>query len=151
LSKYKIDPNVTEIVISEGALGLGDELKDILNKTRSQGIKLLIDDFGTGYSSLSHLKNFPISAFKIDKSYIHGIPESTRDIAIINAIITLRSNLSVDIITEGVEIASNYKFLKQTGVDSFQDYFFSKPLQWSEISSFVDVFSVLPDTALNSA
>jgi len=41
-----------------------DHVMALLNKLRSQGIRLAIDDFGTGFSSLAYLKHFPLDVLK---------------------------------------------------------------------------------------
>ena len=121
-------PDSLELEITEGALQAGEAVKRIFQSLRALGVQLSIDDFGTGYSSLSHIKNFPITCFKIDKSFIDGLPANEQDVAIVKAILTLGSSLHVEVVAEGGETAAQYEFLKAHGVTSIQGYYFSKPM-----------------------
>src|SRR6185369_7720695 len=69
---------LTESMAMENPTGV----KSLLMQLRSTGVRISIDDFGTGYSSLAHLRQFPVDALKLDRSFVRGI-ESRRDSAAI--------------------------------------------------------------------
>lgn len=138
LRSYHIDPSRIELEITEGALESGDVARQITSDLRKLGVQLAVDDFGTGYSSLSHIKLFPINCFKIDKSFVDGIPTNAADIAIIRAILALGSSFNVDIIAEGVETSEQASFLKQEGVTNIQGYFFAHPMSSSELVNWLE-------------
>ncbi|MGV8899402.1 MAG: EAL domain-containing protein [Burkholderiaceae bacterium] len=132
----RLKPGQLELEITEGALEAGEPVNKILQRLRAMNVLLSIDDFGTGYSSLSHIKHFPITGFKIDKSFIDGIPGNAQDVAIVRAILALGSSLHVGIVAEGVETLAQFKFLQDSGVTSIQGYFFAKPMPPEALAEF---------------
>jgi EAL domain-containing protein (putative c-di-GMP-specific phosphodiesterase class I) len=104
----------------------------ILENINRQGVRFAMDDFGTGYSSLSYLRQFPISKLKIDRSFVNDITDDPDAEAIIRAIIAMGQTLKLKIIAEGVENHQQLVLLQTMGCDSYQGYFFSKPLPAKE-------------------
>ena len=44
------------------------DLRKLVDKLQSQGIRTSVDDFGVGYSSLNLIRELPWDVLKIDKS-----------------------------------------------------------------------------------
>jgi EAL domain-containing protein (putative c-di-GMP-specific phosphodiesterase class I) len=95
---------------------------------RDLGVRLAIDDFGTGYSSLAQLKRLPVDTLKIDRSFIRGIPQSSADQKIADAILTLATSLGVTVVAEGVETAEQQTFLSGRTCTEMQGFYFHRPL-----------------------
>jgi EAL domain-containing protein (putative c-di-GMP-specific phosphodiesterase class I) len=76
-----------------------------LNDYKKQGYELAIDDFGTGYSSLAYLKSFPVSTFKIDKSFVLKLSQNQDDKDIVETIMQLADKFNLTVVAEGVEDA----------------------------------------------
>ena len=53
-----------------------------LHELKALGVHLAIDDFGTGYSSLAYLRQMPIDAVKIDKSFVDGVAGEAEESAV---------------------------------------------------------------------
>jgi len=100
----------------------------VLTDLQRTGIRLAIDDFGTGYSSLAYLKKLPVSAIKIDQSFVSDMMQDKNDIAIIRSTIELAHNLDLTTIAEGVEDCETWDQLKALGCDEVQGYYLSEPL-----------------------
>ncbi|RDL52538.1 putative signaling protein [Ensifer sp. M14] len=138
LAEVGLDPRFLELELTEslimqdvpGALATMHELEAI-------GVHLAIDDFGTGYSSLSALKRFPVRRLKIDRSFVEDIPADVDDKAITAAIISLAQNLGLRVIAEGVETQAQVDFLRHSGCDEIQGYFFSRPLASAEFEALL--------------
>ena len=108
-----------------------DQNKDLIHKIQElkrMGITISIDDFGTGYSSLSYLKQFPIDALKIDRSFIQNISKEETGMAMVEAIIKIAHALNLDVVAEGVEEWKELQILEDYSCEYVQGYYFSKPL-----------------------
>lgn len=138
LSRYQVSADALELEITEGVLDRNEQVLDLLHQLRQIGVQLSIDDFGTGYSSLAHLKHLPVNCFKIDKSFVDGIPEGRFDVAILRAVLALGHTLGIKILAEGVETDSQVSFLREQGVDSIQGYFFGKPMAAEDLVLWLD-------------
>ena len=100
----------------------------VMEQIKELGVALAIDDFGTGYSSLSHLKKFPVSTLKIDKSFIDGISSNRDDESITRIIIALGHQLNMRVVAEGVETLEQSTFLDENLCDISQGYYFYRPV-----------------------
>ncbi|MGB5218156.1 MAG: EAL domain-containing protein [Smithella sp.] len=130
LKETGMAPNFLELEITESMVMHNPErLIPILTKIKAMGIRLAIDDFGTGYSSLSQLRNFPIDSIKVDRSFIHNLPQDMDNKAITEAIITMGRSLNLTVVAEGVETKEQENFLRQKVCDEMQGFYFSKPIE----------------------
>jgi diguanylate cyclase (GGDEF)-like protein/PAS domain S-box-containing protein len=129
LRETGLAPEHLELEITESAIM--DRSADtiaMLNRLAELGVHLSIDDFGTGYSSLAYLKQFPVDQLKIDRSFIRDITMDHDDAAIVSAMIAMSHNLGLKVTAEGVETRDQLEFLRMTGCDTYQGYYFSVPL-----------------------
>lgn len=109
----------------------------VMEHLQREGISFSLDDFGTGFSSLSYLRNLPITNLKIDKSFVDNIIESQEAATLCGGIISLAKSLNLHIVAEGIETESQSIVLKALRCDSFQGYFFHKPLPVGDIKRFL--------------
>jgi EAL domain-containing protein (putative c-di-GMP-specific phosphodiesterase class I) len=100
----------------------------ILSELKDLGVRMCIDDFGTGYSSLSYLRRFALDILKIDRSFVAEMLIKPESQEIVKTILSLGTNLGMEIVAEGVETPEQVNLLKSFGCEYAQGYFFSKPL-----------------------
>ncbi|MEO1094322.1 MAG: EAL domain-containing protein [Cyanobacteria bacterium J06638_28] len=124
-----VDGHYLRLEVTESALMDNETAAlETLQQLKSRSIQVIMDDFGTGYSSLSYLLRFPKDALKIDKSFVSNLDGSADNQEIIKTIISLGSNLGLDIVGEGIETEYQAQFLLQHGCLFGQGYWFSRPL-----------------------
>jgi len=129
-----LDPALLELEITESIMmSNAKRVTRMLEELSALGVTISVDDFGTGYSSLSYLKQFPISALKIDRSFICDIPNDHDDMSITQAVIRMGEGLGIKTVAEGVETREQMDFLKIHQCDLMQGYYFSKPVVYNEI------------------
>ena len=135
---HNIVPSSLKLELTESVI-LND-VTDIvakMNALKALGVKLSLDDFGTGYSSLSYLKQLPIDQIKIDQSFVRDIVSDPNDAVMVQTIIQMAKNFSLNVIAEGVETEEQLNFLKKQGCLAFQGYYFSKPIPIDEFEQLL--------------
>jgi diguanylate cyclase (GGDEF)-like protein len=138
LDQYNIPAEMLELEITEeAATAHPEQLVMSMLALKSIGVTLTIDDFGTGYSSLSYLKQLPIDAIKIDRTFVSNMDETNRDKAIVQMIIQLAQELGFKVVAEGVETERQKELLTVMGCDLLQGFLFSKPVPASDYQKLV--------------
>src|SRR6266852_666310 len=144
LRRSGLEPRLLEMELTESLIMHDTEVAiRILLRLREIGVDISVDDFGTGHSSLSYLTKLPISALKIDQSFVQDIEGSGRadEGLVAQTIISLARNLKLKVVGEGVETGAQFEFLKKHDCDEVQGFHLGKPMPASE----VELFSARPD------
>jgi diguanylate cyclase (GGDEF)-like protein len=115
---------ITETMIMEDLPGA----RETMARLSGLGARIAIDDFGTGHSSLAYLKQFPVQAVKVDRSFVQGIASDPVDLAIVRAIVDLANALGIASVAEGVETQEQVTRLRAVGCQVGQGFYFSRPL-----------------------
>ncbi|WP_373492421.1 putative bifunctional diguanylate cyclase/phosphodiesterase [Parasphingorhabdus sp.] len=127
LQEFEISPGKITLEVTETMLMVNDTttVQNVLSELSGSGMRIALDDFGTGFSSLSHLRDFPIDAVKIDKSFIRSITAEHQSRLIVQALINMASNLGIEVIAEGVETEDQRTLLLQIGCHRGQGFLIS--------------------------
>lgn len=138
MDKYHLDCNRITLEITEN-LFIEDleKFSPTCERLHALGFKISLDDFGTGYSSLSMLRTLPIDEVKIDKSFVDNIEHDKKALNMVKNIIAIGKNFEMKVLAEGVETQRQRDQLEACGCDLIQGYFYSKPLSFDQLVSFV--------------
>lgn len=110
----------------------------ILESLRIKNAKILLDDFGSGFSSFGMLQDYDFDILKIDMSFIRKIGENPKTKSIVHSIIGMAHEIGIKTVAERVETEEQVSFLRQSGCDYIQGYYYSKPLPEEEFVEFLE-------------
>lgn len=132
-----VPPSLLEIEVPEGALMRDVEVSArVLGELSSMGVRVSIDDFGTGYSSFAYLAQFPVHTLKIDRSFVRDLATSDTSRNIVKAIVRLAHSLSLEVIAEGAEEASQIDLLTRMKCDAVQGFVFAKSMPLAAFQAY---------------
>ena len=110
-------------------------LKNVLSNLKARGILIALDDFGTGFSSMGIVKDIPFDIIKIDRSFVQKIEEDAVEREMIKNFTSMASLFGAKVCVEGIETEGMKEILQEFKVESFQGYYYAKPL---EIEKFLN-------------
>ena len=122
-----VDPRLIDLELTESAF-IDAPALSVLQALRARGCQLVVDDFGTGYSSFRYLQTLPISAVKIDQTFVRHMVIDSSDASIVRAIVAVAKSLGLSVIAEGIETPAQRDLLGNEGCYVGQGYLFSLPL-----------------------
>jgi diguanylate cyclase (GGDEF)-like protein len=141
LDRTGLPPERLQLELTESAVMSGqDDAVHRLRRLADLGIRIAIDDFGTGWSNLSYLRNLPVTALKIDGSFVAGIGREPVSESILATLVSLAHTLGLTTTAEGVETAEQAAHVRALGCAAGQGYYFGAP-------AAIDALPVLESTA----
>lgn len=140
-----LPPGSLWLQVTETSLVLGlDRAADVLRRMSEVGACIAIDDFGTGWASLTYLRNLPIQALAIDRTFVAGLDADAsggdvavhrraKDRAIVSSIIALALELGLGVVAEGVDRQGQRNQLLDLGCTSGQGSLFGRPVAADDV------------------
>lgn len=134
LARHGLGPRDIGLELTENVLIESDDrILAGLRRLHDLGFRIAIDDFGTGYSSLSYLKHFPVTALKIDRTFVRDAPDQPKDRAIMEAAIFIGHRLGLEVVAEGVENREQLALVQEMRCDLVQGFYFFRPMPAPEM------------------
>jgi diguanylate cyclase (GGDEF)-like protein/PAS domain S-box-containing protein len=138
LNATGLDPESLELEVAESVLRkCSERTTSLFRVLRDMGVQVSVDNFGTGNSSLSSMRNLPVNAIKIDRSFVRQITTVPGGTVAVEAFIGMARSLHLRVVAEGVETAEDLEFLWAHDCDEAQGNFFSRPVPPDELAKLL--------------
>jgi diguanylate cyclase (GGDEF)-like protein len=138
LHEAKVASELLEVEITESVLTADPaRARAIVTRIGELGPTTTIDDFGAGYSSLAYLKNLPVHALKIDRSFVLGMTDNEHDATIVHAVVDLAHNLGLRVVAEGAEDMAVWERLRLAGCDEVQGFVLAQPMPSAQATDWL--------------
>ena len=106
-----------------------DLIRNVVVTLRAGGVRVALDDFGTGFSSVGLIKDIPVDSIKIDRSFVINIEADEQESKLVKCFTEVASLFGAKVCVEGIETAAMRDILRKYNVNSFQGYFYSRPIE----------------------
>jgi diguanylate cyclase (GGDEF)-like protein len=136
LDKYQLSPDAIEFEMTEAALADAGSAPGI-EALSTLGVRLTLDDFGTGSTALGNLRRYPVSAVKIDRSFVQQLEDSPSAAALADTIIVMAHSQRKLVIAEGIETLEQLEYLRERGCDVAQGFFMARPLSAPDMTELL--------------
>ncbi|MEU5161059.1 EAL domain-containing protein [Streptomyces sp. NPDC020875] len=142
LEETGLEPRLLQLELTESAvMGSAGRPLQALQDLSDMGVRIAIDDFGTGYSNLAYLSRLPVSALKLDGSFVRGFQDEAHpnpaDETIVAALVELAHRLGLTVTAECVETAGQAARLRRIGCDTGQGWLYSRAVPPERIAELV--------------
>jgi EAL domain-containing protein (putative c-di-GMP-specific phosphodiesterase class I) len=145
LASTGLSPSALTLEITETALMREPaKMRACIYELKDIGVAISMDDFGTGYSSLASLQQLPVDQVKLDKSFIDGIVDTPRDLAIVRSVLELGRSLGLATVAEGIEYNEQAQLLRDLGCELGQGFLFARPMPPAGVESFLKANGQVP-------
>jgi EAL domain-containing protein (putative c-di-GMP-specific phosphodiesterase class I)/CheY-like chemotaxis protein len=114
-------------ITERAALDRIHELQSRVMRLRALGYRIAIDDLGAGYAGLTSFAQLEPEVVKVDMSLVRGIDSSAVKQKLVRSIISLCTELGIQLVAEGIETVAERDMLIGLGGDLCQGYLFAKP------------------------
>jgi diguanylate cyclase (GGDEF)-like protein len=126
LERAGVPPANLELEITEPAFA-EDDARATLQELVALGVRLALDNFGTGYSSLNHLRQLPLHAVKLDRSFVAELTAGSPAVILAQTMISMAHTLGKEVVAEGVETLEQLELLRAQGCDAAQGFVLAPP------------------------
>jgi len=105
------------------------QVNSVIAGLHALGSRLAMDDAGTGHSNLAYLATLGVDVIKIDRIFVDMVKADTKQVPVLDGLITMSHDLGCEIVAEGVETEAQALYLRARGVLHAQGFIFAPALK----------------------
>ena len=137
MAEHGIGPGMLAVEIIESAVADAAAVAPVLQRVAELGVQVAIDDFGAGFSSLTRLRHLTVHTLKLDRAFLHGVPDDARGAGFITAILALAGQLGLRVVAEGIETQAQQDFLTSEACGIGQGYHLARPMPAAAVTELL--------------
>lgn len=135
--KYRIPPRYLEVEVTRSAFTDGsDTVRELEEKLRQSGFRLIIDGFNGDFADMHILKDASVDALKLDLRYMEA--KAGKEAEAVQEIFTTAQKLNFPLLAEGIENAEMLSTLRRCGCTEGQGYYLHKPMTIEEFEEILN-------------
>lgn len=104
-----------------------EALAAAVGRLRRHGVQLALDDFGDGRSSLRLWSELKPEIVKIDKYFIHDLPQHPEKLQTLRALLKISETLGSTLVAEGIETTAELHLVRDLGISLGQGWVLGRP------------------------
>ncbi|ABG33647.1 EAL/GGDEF/PAS domain protein [Roseobacter denitrificans OCh 114] len=121
------------VLVEEDATGFQTRISEL----RDMGFTIEVDDFGSGHASVVGLKALNPDIMKLDRVLVSPVTESASARTLIKSMVDIGKALGISVTAEGIETAEHAAIMRDLGCDTFQGYYFARPMDFGQLREFI--------------
>ncbi len=102
-------------------------MREVCNRFKQLGAKIVVDDFGSGYSNIDEIIKLEPDTIKLDGSIIRNIDQNKRQRQIAEQLVRLCHVFEAETVAEFVHNEQVCRIAEDLGVDYLQGFYLAKP------------------------
>lgn len=118
-------------------LNLQSKIADNVTRLRKQGFAIMLDDCFSQSSVMFPVRSVRFSAYKLDMSIVRDMQHDPHALALIKSLLYYCQLTDSRCIAEGVDSLDKFNRLKALGIDRFQGYFISPPVERENVDDLI--------------
>lgn len=120
------------VLVEENTTGFQARVAEL----REMGFIIEVDDFGSGHASVVGLKALKPDIMKLDRVLVAPVTESASARTLIKSMVEIGKALGISVTAEGIETAEHAAIMRDLGCDTFQGYYFARPMDFDQLREF---------------